>query len=151
MPASAWELFNRAKRRLALTDAAGPINLNGAFKMTLVKSVASFSGDLWSTYGSIGANEITATGFAPQTLDSVTWTGKAAAGDATVKFDCADEIFTASTSNYKDIKYAMIFQSLGASSGRLLCYAQLSSSAFTVNQASTLTVQMNANGIFVLY
>jgi hypothetical protein len=63
------------------------------------------------------------------------------------KFTSNDLVFTASGSTLVNCKYAVI----GVSGGRPICYSQLSTAQFNVTSPNTLTVQMNALGIFELH
>jgi hypothetical protein len=81
-------------------------------------------------------------------LTNVAWT---IAGDpASVKWDADDLIFTASAANLSGIQFAVIRNSVGATSGHLLCWSQLSTAAFSVTSGNTLTVQFATAGIFTL-
>jgi hypothetical protein len=63
-----------------------------------------------------------------------------------IKFDATDTIFTASSGNIGSVMYSVIY----ASGGKLIAWAKLSTSVFTVTSGNTLTNQYNAAGIFTI-
>jgi len=63
-----------------------------------------------------------------------------------IKFDAADSVFTASGGNVGSIMYSVIYQS----GGKLLAWAKLSTSAFTVTSGNTLTNQYSSSGIITI-
>lgn len=148
MAASAWVIFDRAKHKIG----NGSINLSGGeFRISLHKTSASANlvGDItiWSSIGS----EISARGgyvAGGQSLSTPLFTQGASAGEQ--KWDATDPIFTASNSALNNVRYAVIYTSLGAATGLVLCYAALSTAQFNVSSGNTLTIQMNSNGIFTL-
>ena len=148
MAASAWEVFDVAKK----TIGVGTMALSAAgFKMSLHSQTAStnLSGAItaWSSIGSelTAANNYAAGGLA---LSGQVWTTGASAGQ--YKFDVTDPVFTASGGAWTSIRFAVIYKSTGAGTGRPLCYAALSTAGFGLSDGSTLTVQINASGVFTL-
>lgn len=143
MPATAWIIYNEAKKYIG----NGTIQLGvSSFKMKLATSASNASTRTLSTFASI-SNEISATGgyaAGGRALAGVTWTVGASAQQ--YRFDSDDLVFTASGASLNNIKFAVI----GISGSRVLCWSRLSTSQFTVTSGNTLTVQMNASGIFVL-
>jgi hypothetical protein len=147
MAASAWTIYDEAKRRIAMGD----INLSaGPFRLALYSSAASGSvrtGTLTvqSEIGTqVSGGTYVAGGLA---LSGVAWTQ--AAGSC--KFDVTDPVFTASGSAMSNVRFGVIVKSVNtATSGYLLCYAALSTSQFDVTTGNTLTIQMHANGVFTL-
>lgn len=143
MPATAWNLYNEAKKYIG----NGTIQLGvSSFKMKLTNSGSNASTRTLSTFASI-TGEISATGgyvAGGRALAGVVWTVVASAQQ--YKFDSDDLVFTASAAALNNIKFAVI----GISGSRVLCWSRLSTSQFTVTTGNTLTVQMNASGIFVL-
>lgn len=141
MAASAWKVYNEAKKYLL----TGDIDLNA---VTLVmKAVVSASGALVSdftrsTWASTGTGVAWKSGSTRHALDSVTVTAGASA--KVIRLDAADEVFTASTA-ISAARYLVI----GVSGGKALCWSKLSA-ATNIGAASTLTVQFNAAGIFEL-
>ena len=151
MAASAWQLYNSAKKYIG----NGTITLGaGVFKMVLATSASSTSTFTLSTYASV-TNEIAATGgyttggknLVPATGQ---WTVGASAKQMKFTMSTVGLAFTASGASLTNIKYAIIRNSTGATAGKLLCFCQLSSSQFTVTSPNTLTVLPAATGIFTL-
>ena len=149
MAATAWAFFNQAKKKLGLNT--GGIRLDaGIFKLSLHTSAsksASLDATL-STFGSIGGEIAAAGGYAAggRNLASVVWT----INGASVKWDTADLVFTASGANLSNIKFAVIHYSTAAASGPVLCWSRLSTSQFSVTSTNTLTIQMANAGVFTL-
>ena len=147
MAASAWQLYNYAKRYIG----NGTIELGvGNFKMALFTSASNASTFTLSTFASL-TSEISATGgytsggkaLVPATGQ---WTVGASAKQMKFTYSAIGLTFTASGSSLSNIKYAVIYQS----GGKLLCFCQLSSSQFTVASPNTLTVLPAATGVFTL-
>jgi len=151
MAASAWQLYNSAKKYIG----NGTITLGaGVFKMVLATSASNTSTFTLSTYASV-TNEIAATGgyttggknLVPATGQ---WTVGASAKQMKFTMSTVGLAFTASGASLTNIKYAIIRNSTGATAGKLLCFCQLSSSQFTVTSPNTLTILPAATGIFTL-
>ena len=151
MAASAWQLYNSAKKYIG----NGTITLGaGVFKMVLATSASNTSTFTLSTYASV-TNEISATGgyvtggknLVPATAY---WTVGASAKQMKFTMSTVGLAFTASGASLTNIKYAILRNSTGATAGKLLCFCQLSSSQFTVTSPNTLTVLPAATGIFTL-
>ena len=151
MAASAWQLYNSAKKYIG----NGTITLGaGVFKMVLATSASNTSTFTLSTYASV-TNEISATGgyvtggknLVPATGQ---WTVGASAKQMKFTLSTVGLAFTASGASLTNIKYAILRNSTGATAGKLLCFCQLSSSQFTVTSPNTLTVLPAATGIFTL-
>jgi hypothetical protein len=151
MAASAWQLYNSAKKYIG----NGTITLGaGVFKMLLATSASNASTFTLTAYSQI-TNEIAATGgyttggknLVPATAY---WTVGASAKQMKFTMSTVGLAFTASGASLTNIKYAILRNSTGATAGRLLCFCQLSSSQFTVTSPNTLTVLPAATGIFTL-
>ena len=151
MAASAWQLYNYAKRYIG----NGTITLGaGVFKMVLARSASNASTFTLSTYASV-TNEISATGgyvtggknLVPATGQ---WTVGASAKQMKFTMSTVGLAFTASGASLTNIRYAILRNSTGALAGKLLCFCQLSSSQFTVTSPNTLTILPAATGIFTL-
>lgn len=151
MAASAWQLYNEAKKYIG----NGTITLGaGVFKMVLAQSASNASTFTLSAYSEI-TNEVAAAGgyvtggrnLVPATAQ---WTVGASAKQMKFTMSSVGLAFTASGANLVNIKYAILRNSTGATAGRLLCWCQLSSSQFTVTSPNTLTVLPAATGIFTL-
>lgn len=147
MAASAWTIFDKAKKRLGNNDIS--LSASG-FIITLHRTSASANlvGDV-TIFSSIGS-EVSATGgYTDLALSGQVWTTGASAGE--YKWDVTDPVFTASGSAINNVRYAVIRLSVGStSSGYPLCYAALSTAAFNVSSGNTLTIQMNSSGVFTL-
>ena len=149
MAASAWQLYNSAKKYIG----NGTITLGaGVFKMVLATSASNASTFTLTAYSQV-TNEISATGgyttggknLVPATAY---WTVGASAKQMKFTMSTVGLAFTASGASLTNIKYAILRNSTGATAGRLLCFCQLSSSQFTVTSPNTLTVLPAATGIF---
>lgn len=143
MAATAWLLFNKAKKKLG----NGTIQLGtNVLKMQLHTSAAvGFTATATiSTAASVTGEVTTGNGYTTggQTLASVTWTTGASAGQ--YRLDSADPVWTATGGNIANIKYGLIKNS----AGQALCWSKLTTAQFTLTQNNTLTVQMAATGIF---
>jgi hypothetical protein len=149
MAATAWAFWNESKHRIC----NGDINLStGPFRLALYSSATS---------GSINTDTVTiqselqtevsggtyvAGGLS---LSGITWSQGASGGQQA--FDCSDPVFTASASDMSNVRFGVIVKSVNTTtSGYLLCWSALSTAQFDVTTGNTLTIQMNANGIFTL-
>ena len=151
MAASAWQLYNSAKKYIG----NGTITLGaGVFKMLLATSASNASTFTLTAYSQI-TNEIAATGgyttggknLVPATAY---WTVGASAKQMKFTMSTVGLAFTASGASLTNIRYAILRNSTGAGAGKLLCFCQLSSAQFTVTSPNTLTVLPAATGIFTL-
>jgi hypothetical protein len=151
MAASAWQLYNEAKKYIG----NGTITLGaGVFKMVLATSASNASTFTLSAYSEL-TGEISATGgyatggknLVPATGQ---WTVGASAKQYKFTYSTVGLTFTASGASLTNVKYAVIRNSTGAGAGRLLCWCQLSSSQFTVTSPNTLTILPAATGVFTL-
>jgi len=143
MAATAWTLYNKAKKKLA----NGTIQLGvNVLKMQLHTSASNASTATLSTAASV-SNEVAA-GFGYATggksLTTVTWTTGASAGQ--YRLDSADLIWTATGGNIANIKFAVVKNS----AGQALMWSRLTTAQFTLTTNNTLTVQINASGYFTL-
>ena len=143
MAAGPWKINPNAKVHLG----NGTFDLDGAvFNLTL-QSIGASANILTaeiSIFTSLGS-QVTGGGYAAggKTLSSNSF----ALSGQNAKFDSSDWIVTGSIAS---IKYAYIMQSVSATSGFLLCYSTLSVTGFNLTGTNTLTIQMNAAGIFTL-
>lgn len=144
MAAGAWNVNRYAKFKIGNST----IDLSNAadFRLALYTSAASanIAGDQ-SVQSQVG-NECAATGgytTGGEALGGVTWTQTA----QSVRWDSSDWVVTGSIAN---IKYAYIVRSVTGTSGHLVCYSTLSASQFPLTGTNTMTIQMNASGIFTL-
>ena len=154
MAATAWQLYNTAKRYIG----NGTIELGaGNFKMALFRTSSNASTFTLSTFASLTA-QISATGgyvsggkaLVPATGQ---WTTGASAKQMKFTYSTAGLTFTASGASLTNIRYAVITYGASAavaSARKLVCFCQLSSSQFTVTSPNTLTVLPAATGVFTL-
>ena len=150
MAATAWAFYHEAKHKLAVGDTSG-FNLSAdIFRLALYKTAATAPADdkTLSIQSQI-SNQCSGGAYSAggKTLSNTTWTTTAT---SVQKFDGDDWIITASGSAISAVLFGVICNSIAATSGFLLCYSQLSTAAFDVTTGNTLTVQMNAAGVFTL-
>jgi len=150
MAATAWVFYNAAKNKIG----NGTIDLTAStskFRLALYMSAASATVataglTIQSQIGSqVSGGTYPAGGL---TLAGVTWGFGATSAEQ--KWDCTDPVFTASGSAMSNVSYGVIVASVGATSGYPLVWSRLSTAGFDVTTGNTLTVQMNASGIFTL-
>lgn len=150
MAATAWAFYHEAKHKLAVGDTSG-FNLSAdVFKLQLFKTAATApADDATLSLASQISNECSGGAYAAggKTLSATTW---AATATSVQKFDGCDWVITASGSAITSVLFGVIRNSTSASGGFLLCFSQLSTAAFDVSSSNTLTIQMNAAGIFTL-
>jgi hypothetical protein len=148
MAASAWVIFDIAKKHLGNNTYS--LSAASGFKATLHSTGASANlvGDV-TTFASIGS-EAAGGGYVDLAITSNVWTTGASAGQ--YKWDITtDPVWTATSSSITNIRYCVMRFSAGATtSGYPLCYAALSTASFSVAASNTITVQINANGVFTL-
>lgn len=147
MAASAWTLYNKAKRYIGNgTIQLGVYN----FKMALFATASNAATVALSTYASL-TSQVSATGkyvtgglaLPPATGQ---WTTGASTGQMKFTYTTVGLTVTASGASINNIRYAVIYQS----GGKLLCYCALSSIQFTVASPNTLTILPAASGVFTL-
>jgi hypothetical protein len=144
MAAGPWKINPNGKVHLG----NGNFDLDAAvFNLTLysVGASANILTAAVSLYSELAATECSGGSYTSggNTLSTNTYALSGQNG----KFDSSDWVVTGSIAS---IKYAYIMQSVSASSGFLLCYSTLSATGFDVSGTNTLTIQMNASGIFTL-
>lgn len=131
------------------TDASGKGLADGTFdldtdtfKMALVLSTSNISSSS-TTWAGVTNEHANANGYTTggQTI-TPTWTGT-----TTVTFDCDDQVWTASGGSIV-ARWAVIYEV----SGNVLCYCLLDSTPadVTATDGNTLTVAINASGVFTL-
>lgn len=145
MAAGAWKLMNKAKKKIG----NGTMNLGAStWRIALVKTLGATPAtvSLFSSFTDVASgNGYSSSGKA---LGNEAWT-VTVGGAGTWKFDADDVVWTASGGNITSIKGAVIYAS--GATPHALCYSTLTASQFTLAQNNTLTVQMAATGIFVMY
>lgn len=151
MAASAWAFYEMFREYMA----DGTIDLDtNSFDLHLYTSASNAATLTVSTATQLTNELASGNGYSQsgKALTSVTWATGASGGAR--RFDCADVIFTATGGNLTNIRYAVIVAQTGTSgkdgANKLVCESALSTGQFTINDASTLTVQMNASGVFEL-
>lgn len=145
MAASAFTLYNNAKRQML----RGLIDLDTDLKRAyLMKSTSNASTTALVLFGS-ATNPVNAAGYTgAKTLGNASSLVRLS-GDAAV-FDVSNFIYTASGADITSIMYLIIAVSQSGTGNSVLCWSKLSSSAFTVSSGNTLTIQVNAAGVFSL-
>jgi hypothetical protein len=141
MAAGAFRLYAAGKKALL----NGGIQLGTTtLKAALQKSTsnASASNLTITTMASV-TTPATGGAYARKTIAGVT---VSVLSGSTVTFDCSDLVWTATGSAIGSIMYLVI----GVSAGKPLCWSKLTTAAFTLATGNTLTVQMNASGVFTL-
>jgi hypothetical protein len=145
MAAGAWQVFNIAKEKLA--DGTFDLDTN-TFKMALTTDAqalaATFAGTSTNAQYSDLTNEVANGGgytTGGKTL-SATWVRST----GTITFDCDDQAWTSSTIT---AKYAVIYAD-NAGNDDLLCFCELDTGGSVSTVSGTLTVAINASGVFTL-
>jgi len=145
MPAGNFAVFNIAKKKLA--DGTFDLDTQ-TFKMALTTSAqaldATFAGTSTDCrYADLTAEVASGGGYTTggKTL-TATWTR----ATGTITFDVDDQAWTASTIT---AKYAVIYLTTG--NADLLCFVDLDTGGGSVSTtAGTLTITINASGVFTL-
>lgn len=150
MAAGTWKVFWEAKRNLGKGLIA--LTTGGTLKLSLHKAAASANllSKVCSIFSSIGSEIDAQTGYAAggKAIPNVKWT----ISGSTMKFyyTATGLVFTATVSALTSIKYAVIRTSIGATSGRVICYVNLSTAAFDLAINNTLTILPAAGGVFTM-
>ncbi len=151
MAASAWQLYNEAKKYIG----NGTIKLGvDNFKMVLLQSASNASTFTLSTYAQLSAEVATAAGYVAGGRALVPATGQwvqgASAKQQKFTMSAIGLAFTASGATIENIKFAVLRNSVSSGVGKVLCWCKLSSSEFDLASPNTLTVLPAATGIFTL-
>ena len=147
MAATAWSVYNTAKKKIG----NGTIKLGvDNFKMMLLTSASNASTFTLSLASQLTGEVLAGNGYTTggKLLAGVVWTVGASAKQ--YKFSSSNPVWTATGGNIASIKFAVIRNSVSATGGHVLCWSRLTTAQFTLSQTNTLTVQMNASGIFTL-
>lgn len=144
MAAGPWQVFRRAKTKIA----NGTFDLDTqTFKMALTQVAQALTDDFAGTstdcrYADLTNEVPNGSGYTTggKTLTQ-TWTRS---GD-TVTFDCDDQAWTSSTIT---AKYAVIYAD--NTNDDLLAFMELDTGGSVSTTNGTLTVQINASGVFTL-
>jgi len=137
--AGAWTFTNGG--RTSLLDGTFDLNTD-TFKMALFLSTSNI-GAASTTYAGLTNEHSNANGY---TTGGKTLT-MALSGTTTVTVDCDDQVWTASGGSIT-ARFAVIYES----GGNVLCYCLLDSAPadVTATAGNTLTVAINASGVFTL-
>lgn len=148
MSAQAWKIYNKAKKKIG----NGSLLLSATvFRMTLHTSASNAASLTLSTYASLTSEVTEANGYSSsgKACTSEVWTVGASAKQ--YKFDVDDLIWTGTGGTIPNIKFAVIWISGASANARhVLAVASLTSSQFTLSQNNTLTLTINASGVFTL-
>lgn len=142
MAASAWRVYNEAKKYLL----TGDIDLNSTIirvKILAGTKSAAVSNYTRSTFASL-THITTNLGAAIKSLPGLIVTAGASAKE--IKFDSTAFIFSASGGAVTSIQYAVI----GVSGGKCLAWCKLTTSVFSLSDGNTLTITPHSSGIFTL-
>lgn len=139
MAAGSWTFTNGG--RTSLLNGDFDIDTD-TFKMALFQSTSNI-GAASTTYAGLTNEVASANGY---TTGGKTLT-MSLSGTTTVTVDCDDQTWTASGGSIT-ARFAVIYES----AGKVLCYCLLDSTPadVTATDGNTLTVQINASGIFTL-
>lgn len=143
MAATAWALYNKAKKKIG----NGTIQLGvNTLKMQLHTSASNASTATLSLASSVNNEVANGNGYTTggATLGSVTWTTGTSASQ--YRLDAVDPVWTATGGTIPNIKFAVIKNS----AGQAICWSKLTTAQFTLAQNNTLTVQFAATGVFTL-
>lgn len=149
MAAQAWSVYNKAKEYIG----DNTIDLDaGGFRMALFKSTSNAATDTLSLYSQLtnqvdAGNGYTAGG---NQLSAETWTTGASAGEMRFDYFSSGTFWSCVTSSITSIQFAVIYLSVSAGGGPVLCYSSLSSSIFSVTPTNRLTISPSSNGVFEL-
>ena len=143
MAAAAWRVYNGAKQHLL--NGTIDLDATNVLKMYLYKSTSSASTPALSTLAALTTGfRVAGGGF--KGAKFMTGSVKAGADASQKKWSAAARVFTASGAAIGSVMYAVLAQS----GGKLVAWSKLSTAAFNVTTGNTLTVTMNALGIFTI-
>lgn len=155
MGAGAYQLAGKAKKYIVNNTITLGV---GVFKMCLVTTAGSaalsaIKAGTRSTWASVGS-EVTGGGYTANGKNLPPATGGWTAGVSTnswkFKYTASGLVFTANASSIVNIRYAVIRNSTGAGAGKVLCFATLTTTQFTLASPNTLTLKPAATGVFTL-
>lgn len=151
MAAGKWKLYDKAKQYLA--DGTFDLDATSDWKMALFQS-SSNANTLTNTvdvYGDLTNEVANGSGYLTggSAITGVTWTE----ASGTVTFDCDNVVWTASGGTIT-ARFAVIYKNATVNSvvKPLLCVCLLDTAPADVSATSgnTLTIQINASGVFTL-
>ena len=142
--AAQWTPYYSSKKYMM----SGAIDVDSdAFRMALFTSASNAATATLSTYASV-SNEVTeAFGYSSsgKALTGITWATGASA--RVYRWSHAALVWTAAGGNIANVKYAVIWDT---TSGKLMCFAQLSTAQFTIASGTTMTMTPSSSGVFEL-
>lgn len=146
MAAGAWSVYNEAKKYIGNAT----LRLDTAKRITLHTSASNANTATLSIYSELTGEVTEGNGYSSsgKALSTIAWTVGASAGQ--YKFDADDVVWTGTGGSIANIKFAVISNTSGGASGKLLCRSQLTSAQFTLASGNTLTLAMNSAGILTL-
>jgi hypothetical protein len=145
MAATNWRTFDQFK--LWVSD--GTFNLaSDTFKLTLHTNTFVPNLATQAVYADLTNELATANGYTNGglTLSGVTWSKSG----ATTTFTCTNPTLTAAGGSIGPFRHAVIRKSGTANThvDPLVCYSTLDTADITITDTNTLTIQINASGIF---
>jgi hypothetical protein len=146
MAAGAWTVYNEAKKYIG----SATLNLSTAKRISLHTSASNAATLTLSIFSELTGEVTSGNGYSTsgKALTTVAWTTGASAGS--YKFDADDVVWTGTGGSIANIKFAVISNTSGGASGKLLCRSTLTSAQFTLASGNTLTIAMNSAGILTL-
>lgn len=147
MAAGAWKVYGAAVEKVS----KGTLDLDThTFRMVLLTSSYTPNQGTHATWTDASANELAAAG--GYSTHGKLLTATVNRSSLVVTFDCDDQAWTSATFT---AKYAAIVRDADAngalaSTDDLLCYCELEAGGTVSPSAATLTVTINASGVFTL-
>jgi hypothetical protein len=145
MAAGKWKLYNTAKEKIG----QGLIDLDGhTFKMALFLSTSNCDTLTHDELGDLTNQHANGNGYTTggETLTSVTWSNSS----GTITFDADNVIWTASGGSIT-ARFAVIYDDTVAGDPLLaVCLLDTAPADVTATTGNTLTITINASGIFTL-
>ena len=150
MAAQAWKMYNTFKRYLG--DGSG-INLEtDTFKMVLLKSTSNATTLTLSRYSELTGQVDTGQGYSTggKIIPTTSWVAGLTSVEMRFKGGTTGTKWSCNGTSISSIMFAVIYDDTHVSD-RLVCWASLSASIFSVTGGNSLTVTPNAtNGFFEL-
>jgi len=151
MAAGKWKLYDKAKEYLA--DGTFDLDATTNWKMALFLSTsdANTLTNVNALYGDLTNEHANGNGYTTggEAITGVTWTESS----GTITFDCDNVVWTASGGSIVS-RFAVIYQNatLNGAVKPLLCVCLLDTTPAdtTATSGNTLTIAINASGVFTL-
>jgi hypothetical protein len=153
MAASAWQLYNEAKKYIGNGTIKLGAGVTTKFYMQLHTSASNASTFTLSVSNSVSNQVATAAGYVAGGRLLVPETGQwvnTSAKQMKFTMSAIGIAFTASGATLENIKFAVLRNSVSSGVGKVLCWCKLSSSEFDLASPNTLTVLPAATGIFTI-